>query len=355
MQLAVERTLAGEFPAKRRCEAGRNRDSQVRLSDADRAGYLARLAIKLFTFVALASITGLLLGMLGRYSWLLDLFSHLRMHYIVGLAASALALLVLRQWRSAALGLLAALAACIPTLDYLAPAASGSDAPTFKAISFNVWFRHKDLSRAVDYLESSGADVLVLQEISERQAVSISPLLKTYPHAYLQGADQSDTVVLSKWPIASATTEKLAEDGVSAIRSIIEWRGRRITLIAAHLHWPMGPRSSRRRNAELQGLSRMAQPLEEPLIILGDLNVTPWSSHFRTLTNTFGLDDCAAGHGLNPTWPSQILALGIRIDHCLATTHWKTVRVWTGPHLGSDHRPMGVEMQLKEWNDEVTK
>jgi endonuclease/exonuclease/phosphatase (EEP) superfamily protein YafD len=296
--------------------------------------------------IALASITGLLLGMLGRYSWVLDLFSHLRVHYIVALAVSAAGLLVLRQWRSAVLALVAALAACIPTFDYLSARASASDAPSFKAISFNVWFRQRDRSAAADYLESSGADVLVLQEISESEAISLSLRLKSYPHSYLQGADESDTVVFSKWPIVSAQTEQLAPDGVSAIRSIIDWRGRQITLLAVHLHWPIGPVSSRRRNAELEGLSRMTQPLEEPLIILGDLNVTPWSSHFKTLTDTFGLDDCAAGHGLNPTWPSQFLHIGIRIDHCLATSHWNTVRVWTGPHLGSDHRPMGVEMQL---------
>jgi endonuclease/exonuclease/phosphatase (EEP) superfamily protein YafD len=351
----VEGNLLGRvFLAKSQCEAG-FRVSQVQLSGGDRAAYFARLLTKFFTLVALASITGLLLGMLGPYSWVLDLFSHLQIHYIVALAVSALALLALRHWRSAVLALAAALAACIPTFDYLPSETSASDAPGLKAISFNVWFRQRDQSAAVDYLEASGADVVVLQEISESQAMSISPRLRSYPHAYLRGADESDTVVFSKWPILSATTEKLSPDGVSAIRSVLDWRGQHITLIAVHLHWPIGPVSSRRRNAELEGLSRMAQPLDEPLIILGDMNVTPWSSHFKALTETFGLDDCAAGHGLNPTWPSHVLPIGIRIDHCLATTHWKTVRVWTGPHLGSDHRPMGVEMQLRDWSDEVTK
>ena len=354
MRRAAGTLLAHASLAKSQCEAG-SRVSQVQLSGGERAASFARLLTRFFTLVALAAITGLLLGMLGRYSWVLDLFSHLQVHYIVALTVSALALLALRHWRSAVLALAAALAACIPTFDYMPSETSASDAPSFKAISFNVWFRQRDQSAAVAYLESSGADVVVLQEISESQAISISPRLKSYPHAYVQGADESDTVVFSKWPILSATTEKLAPDGVSAIRSIIDWRGQQITLIAVHLHWPIGPVSSRRRNAELAGLSRLAQPLEEPLIILGDLNVTPWSSHFKTLTDTFGLDDCAAGHGLNPTWPSHILPLGIRIDHCLATTHWNTVRVWTGPHLGSDHRPMGAEMQLKDWSDEVTK
>jgi endonuclease/exonuclease/phosphatase (EEP) superfamily protein YafD len=319
----------------------------VRLRGDGRASSFARAPTRLITLVALASITGLLLGMLGQLSWLLDLFSHFRLHYIAALALCAVALLLMRQWQSAALAITAGVMACLPAFDYLSSPPAPSQAPTLKAISLNLWFRNDDLRAAVDYLETSGADVLVLQEISERRARTIAPLLKSYPHAYLKGAERSDTVLFSKWPFLSVVTEPLAEHGVSAIRSIIDWRGRPITLIAAHLHWPIGPRSSVRRNAELAGLSRLAQPLEEPLVMVGDFNITPWSPHFRTLTDTFGLDDCALGHGFNPTWPSYILPAGIRIDHCFATTHWKTVSVWTGPHVGSDHRPMGVELQLK--------
>lgn len=312
-----------------------------------RAASIARALNRFFTFLVLASITGLLLGMLGRFSWLLDLFSHFRLHYVGALCLSGLVLLGLRQWHSAALAVLAAVVAAIPAFDYIANAPPATSSPIFKAISFNVWFRNTDLRAAVEYLESSGADVVLLQEISQQRANSLAPMLKSFPHRYLEAADTSDTVLFSKWPLLQTSTERLSENGVSAVRAIIDWRGKPITVIGAHLHWPIGPRTAARRDAELAGLARLGQPLKNPLVMLGDFNITPWSPHFKKLTSAFGLKDCAVGHGLDVTWPSQLLPLGIRIDHCLASVHWQSVNAWTGPHLGSDHRPMGVELQMK--------
>lgn len=80
--------------------------------------------------------------------------------------------------------------------------------------------------------------------------------------------------------------------------------------------------------------------------MLGDFNITPWSPHFRAFIEASGLSDCAIGHGLDPTWPSQLLALGIRIDHCFKSPHWRTLDARVGPSVDSDHRPMLVDLQL---------
>ena len=84
----------------------------------------------------------------------------------------------------------------------------------------------------------------------------------------------------------------------------------------------------------------------EPLIVAGDFNVTPWSRHFRTALERSGLNDCAAGHGLAPSWPSQFPPLGIRIDHCWASHHWRSIDVRLGPSHGSDHLPLIADLAL---------
>lgn len=317
------------------------------LTSLDRPAPWRRIAMRLIAVLSFASLTGLLLGMLGRYSWVLDLFSHFRLHYVAVLGLSAVALLALRQWQSAGLAFVAALLVGLPAIDYLPSQPVSVRGPTLKAISLNLWFRNSDLSAAVSYLESSGADVIALQEISEQRALSIAPMLKSYPHVYAQSAALTDSVLFSKWPLLSATTQKLSADGVSAIRAVVDWQGTPVTVIAAHLHWPAGGRSSSRRNAELEGLARLTQPLDAPLVMLGDFNITPWSPNFNALSDAFGLHDCSIGQGFNVTWPSPLLFAGIRIDHCFATSHWETVNVWVGPSVGSDHRPTGAEMQLR--------
>ena len=88
--------------------------------------------------------------------------------------------------------------------------------------------------------------------------------------------------------------------------------------------------------------------LTEPLIVAGDFNVTPWSQHFHTALARSGLNDCAAGHGLAPSWPSQFPPLGIRIDHCWASQHWRSTDVRLGPSLGSDHLPLIADLELEK-------
>jgi len=83
---------------------------------------------------------------------------------------------------------------------------------------------------------------------------------------------------------------------------------------------------------------------ERASIVAGDFNVAPWSHYFRTTLERSGLSDCAAGHGLAPSWPSQFPPLGIRIDHCLASHHWRSIDVRLGPSNGSDHLPLIADL-----------
>jgi endonuclease/exonuclease/phosphatase family metal-dependent hydrolase len=57
--------------------------------------------------------------------------------------------------------------------------------------------------------------------------------------------------------------------------------------------------------------------------------------------------DCARGHGLVNSWPSFFPPASIRIDHCLASPHWRVRRLAAGPGLGSDHRPMINDLELR--------
>lgn len=309
---------------------------------------LKRLAI----FFSLLSLTALVLGFLGRWLWPLDLLSHFRVHCTAVLILAAFVLFALREPRNGLVAALAAVLAAIPLFDYVVPSRATPLAveaePALRALSLNAWFRNEDPLRLVEYLANSGADIVALQELSQVEGLLLHSKLEMYPYAYAEGAGESDTVLLSRWPISAAETVKLSANGVSAIRATIDWNAQPITLIAAHLHWPIGAQSTERRNAELAGLAVLAQAERSPLVILGDFNITPWSPHFRAFLDASRLRDCSYGHGLDPTWPSQAIALGIRIDHCFVSPHWRTLDARTGPAVGSDHRPMIVDLQLMD-------
>lgn len=306
--------------------------------------------LKRVSFLVFATVTLLLLSLLGRSIWLFELLTHFRVHYVVVLALSGAAMFILREWRGGLIALAAAVLVAIPLFDYLRPVQSSQPADgerVLRALSINAWFRNDDLTSLARYVETSGADVVVMQELSIPRAQELAPSLPSFPYAHLESARATDTVVFSRWPITDATVSPLTADGTSAINLTVQWRDRPIHVMGVHLHWPLGPREAARRNGELAGIAALAQAQREPLVVLGDFNVTPWSPHFAHMLASGGLKDCSLGQGLLPTWPSQARFVGIRIDHCLASAHWRTVDAWTGPHVYSDHRPMGVALELR--------
>ena len=81
-------------------------------------------------------------------------------------------------------------------------------------------------------------------------------------------------------------------------------------------------------------------------MVVGDLNCTPWSPHFRRLLRDAGLRDVARGRGLEPTWYPTSLPLGIPIDHVLVSDEIGVANRELGSDLGSDHRPVRVEISF---------
>lgn len=288
---------------------------------------------------------GFLAGYAGRWAWPLDLFSHFQVQYAALLALSAVALLLMRRPRSAVCALLGAVLIAGSIVSYVgwhsmpaeaspAQAAAGQ----FRFVTFNQYFGNHDFAGIGNYLERTGADVVAVQELASRHAVwQLATHLPSYPHVYASAPYRYGAVIFSRWPITTSETIELAPGGAHVAKTLIDWRGRAVTVMGVHLHWPMGPGNVRLRNAELQQLAQLARSTAGPLMIGGDFNVTPWSLHFRDALKVSGLQDCARGQGLMATWPAYFPPLSIRIDHCLASEDWRVVSVRTGSNLGSDH------------------
>lgn len=289
----------------------------------------------------------LLAGMLGRYAWPFDLLANFRIHYCVLFVALATALILLRRRRIAAAAVIGAVISAIPAFGYLTvPAQSATaHADSFRLVSLNVWFRNHDYTRIATFLNETHADAIVLQEATLPAARRLKALLPSYPYAHIHDGLHG-AVVFSKWPLIAARSRPLATHGSAAAHVQIAWRGSAVTVLGVHLHWPLGSRNAQWRNLELRDIASVAASTAGPLIVAGDFNITPWSAFFQDALARSGLNDCASGQGLAPSWPSRVGWLGIRIDHCLASQHWRTINFRTGPHVGSDHRPLIIELAL---------
>lgn len=318
---------------------------------AHRRGAVTRIIGKLATVGTQLVGLSLLVGLLGGVAWPFDLFAHFRVQYAALFVLLAVVLLILRRWLVAFAALAGLAVSAVPLVDYLTDASSdtataATNAPTFRLLSFNVWFRNPDMARTAAYIEESRADAVVLLELTPSQAETLRPLLPSYPNYYIEPS-RMGAAVFTKWPVIDAGSLPLAKGGAIAARVRVDWQGSPMTVLGVHLNWPLGPRNSQYRNEELAGVVAFSKQQREPLIVAGDFNLTPWSQYFSGALEESGLQDSALGFGLARSWPSQFAPLGMRIDHCLSSREWQSVHFEVGPSLGSDHLPIVADLSLR--------
>jgi endonuclease/exonuclease/phosphatase (EEP) superfamily protein YafD len=303
---------------------------------------------RLLTAAGTLACAATLLGSLGRFSWFLDLFSHFRGQYTVGLAAlGAMSLLVRR--RSAAVIFLAFAGA---NLAFVLPLYLGrpnpppSDGPVLRAMLINVNTRLGDPHRVRQAIVAADPDLLVLQEISSRWARDLAWLTNSHPHHLSELREDNFGIGLfSKWPIVASEVVHLGGAGVPSILATVNVGPTNLRVLATHPVPPAGSLYSRWRNEQLDLLPAHARsPL--PVLLLGDLNITPWNFRFRRLLQQSGLRDSARGFGVQPTWPSFNPLLRIPLDHCLHSPDTFILHRQVGPDVSSDHFPLIVTFRM---------
>jgi len=92
------------------------------------------------------------------------------------------------------------------------------------------------------------------------------------------------------------------------------------------------------RNQHLLRVSDITAVSNTPVVVVGDLNVSPWSKHFLEFVNAGKLRDGRRGHGILPTWPAAIAPLQIPIDHIVVSESVHVTSMATSSGFGSDHK-----------------
>lgn len=289
-----------------------------------------------------------LFGFLGRFSWFLDLFSNFRVQYLVGLALVTAIFAALRRWRSAA----TFLAFAVINLALIAPLYLGpgrddhEDGHAYRAMLLNVNTRAGDPRRVVAEIRSVDPDILVLEEISSTWVQELEGLSERYPHSRVQPREDNFGIGLySKVPLADSEIVFLSAARVPTILATIATEPRMLRVIATHPLPPRGKMYSRDRNEQISDLPTYCES-GIPLVLIGDLNVTPWNHHFRRLIERSGLKDSAVGFGVQPTWRGFGGPMAIPIDHCLYSEGITIVDRQVGADVGSDHLPLIVDLVI---------
>jgi endonuclease/exonuclease/phosphatase (EEP) superfamily protein YafD len=282
------------------------------------------------------------LALLAPLGWPFELFSHFRVQY----AAASLLLAVLLAWRRAAVpAVLAMVLGVWHALPGFAasPGAVASQActgPAFTVATVNVQFSNERRDAFRTWLAMQPADFLVIQEVTEAWAAELEAQT-AYPHRHIVSReDPYGLALLSRWPMESVTLVDLAGDGLPSLTGIVDAGGQRIRFLGLHTHWPLTPALAAARDEALQGAAALASAADLPVVLLGDLNLTPDSPAFHRLIDESGLRDAMMGRGWHPTWLAGFWPLALRIDHVLVSPSLCVEQAEVGPSIGSDHWPV---------------
>ncbi len=315
--------------------------------------------------VTLAGILLLtLLATTASWVWLGDLFVHFRPQYALAAALIAWGLFALGRRRLAVLavalcalnvgfGALALRSLGSASTGWMARAEAGTAASArapleLKVAASNVFFGNEDAARVIAWVRSERPDIISFEEVTPAFLEALEVLAADYPHRLNSNSNgRFATALFSRYPFEESRLLGVAENRDREIATGVRIGERRIRVVAVHATWPYGGTMSRIRNQELATLSEYVRAQAEPVILLGDFNITPFSPHFRALLiEQAGLRSAAAGYGWNPTWPSFLPLAGIQIDHILVSEQIGVRNFRRGPRVGSDHWPIVAELTV---------
>lgn len=292
-------------------------------------------------------------GFLGRTYWLFDLAAALRVHYALGfLVLAVLFASMRRRWllTASVLGLVANLALIVP-LYVGGPRQAAAEAPVVRVMFLNTQIRGADVSELIEDLARSDPDLVFLSAATDEwaDALGAADILYSVAQARPRGTSL-ELLLLARHGVNVETTIQDFGGGSRsmAIEAKVTLDGVPVRFLAMHPVSPATPERGVAHSEQMEAIADWARGQNDPVVVLGDLNATPWSSVFQKLLTEGGLVNSQKGFGIQASWPASLGPLGIPIDHVLHSPRLTTVERSLGPGYGSEHRSIHAAIALTE-------
>lgn len=320
---------------------------------------------RVFVALALACALTSLLSLGGSAIPALDLASHFRVQYLAGLVPAIVVALLLRL-RICAIVLLGialvhgttVVRAAWPMPKETPGLAARADALPMRIVTSNLLTLTVDHAEQVSWLADVDPDVVVFQEYTPAWHDTLSNALDDLPYRHAVPLDSAVGIALySRWPIVDRATPIFGRGWSPSVTATLDVDGTRVEIVGTHPLPPLDGSMSTTNLGHVRDLAAHAADLSGPVVVAGDLNLTPWSHAFRTLVREGGLHDARRGHGVLATWSpvagtSVAAALArsplssLPIDHVLVRGGIAVDAVSVGAATGSDHRGFVADVRV---------
>ncbi|WP_428665441.1 endonuclease/exonuclease/phosphatase family protein [Runella sp.] len=309
---------------------------------------MVRILKQWLNFASWAVLFASLIGFLGEYSRWFDHFASFRVQYCLLSLALLLWQLYRRQWLLAVVSLGIFLFNGWLGLEWIRTSQANSpDKADITLYHANVLYKNHDFSLVTQQIREENPDFF---SINEATPALIAHLKKTftkeYPYTFFVVAkNDTEVFVGSQTPIVVDSAATFAIKGLIKFSTVVQ--DKPVTIIACHAYNPIKETDFIIRNQQLRHIAALVKKEPNPTIVVGDLNITPWSVIYRQFISASGLINSRKGFGLNPSWPSWMPLMLIPIDHCLINDQLETVAFRTGKYNKSDHYPLLIHLRFR--------
>ncbi len=317
-----------------------------------------------------ATATLLALGLLSVLSyiawfWPLELLTHFRIQYLIlSLILSSVLVILWRthHLKSKALVLAALLLVGLNGIEVIpwyfphSQQLVGKADKPIRILSFNLNIQNERDNEVIKVVRDNHPDLALFIEVNRDGVENLKTGLKdALPYSFRSPA--GGLALLSRFPIQNARGDNFNGRGGHNLLATIEVDKKPIQLIGTHPLVPVKPNTFHSRNRQLAALSDYIRGLDQPLILVGDFNLTPWSPYYRRFINKTKLHNTRLGFGILPSWPRPathvnfasllIPLMNIPIDHCFVSKHFSVARIYTGANANSDHASLVTDLVLR--------
>jgi len=290
-------------------------------------------------------------GYFSKYVWYFDLFSHFRVHYFAFFLIMSILCLILKRRKL----FLFSLILCLSNLAHIIPlyipygtfnSEITNDSMEIKIVHLNVLTSNQDYQSTIKYIEDKKPDIVALNEVNQSWIDNLE-LSKEYKYSVEEiREDNFGIAIYSKIELNNPRIEYFGDADVPSAAAEFYAGDKEISILATHPFPPANKNGVKLRNNQFDSIVQNRKGFKESMILLGDLNTTSWSHGFQSLVRGMDLYDSRRGYGIGFSWSTTLPIISVPIDHCLVSKEIKVLKREIGPNLGSDHRPIFVELSI---------
>lgn len=319
----------------------------ARFRSGGRQGALP-IAVELAIAAAVVVTVG---AFFGRFHWTLELLTHFRLQYVVAALILAGCAIAMRRAVSSLLAAAVVVANLAVVVPYVVPAIEPAHAASesVRLLVANVSLNNDDYRALHELIAEERPDIVGLVEVNQSWVDALADVVGDYRYRVLRPEEGPFGIALfSRIPLQETAQSPYREEGIqTAIFADIGTASWRARLSLAHLMAPTSRSRAAMRNRQLEGLADYFRDGgNDEGILIGDLNVTPWSPFYASFESDTGMINAARGRGYKGTWPAWLLPMQIPIDHCLLSPGLRVSHIRRGRDIGSDHRPLVVDVVI---------